>query len=51
MNSQEEKSEQYLNFYRENIKRISENSSPFINSFREPAIREVHSAWDPDEEK
>jgi Fe-S cluster assembly protein SufD len=38
MNSQEERSAQYLDFYRDNIKRISENSSPLINSFREPAI-------------
>jgi Fe-S cluster assembly protein SufD len=38
MNSQVEKSERYLNFYKENIKRISENSSPYINSFRAPAI-------------
>jgi len=38
MSSQEERSAQYLDFYRENIKRISENSSPLINSFREPAI-------------
>jgi len=38
MSSQEERSAQYLDFYRENIKRISENSSPLINFFREPAI-------------
>jgi Fe-S cluster assembly protein SufD len=38
MNSQAERSERYLNLYRENIKKISENSSPFINSFRESAI-------------
>lgn len=35
MNSQ---SERYYNLYKENIKRISENSSPYINSFREAAI-------------
>lgn len=35
MNSQ---SERYYNLYKENIKRISENSSPYINSFREDAI-------------
>jgi len=38
MSSKEERSERYLNFYKENIKRISESSSPFINSFRESAI-------------
>ena len=40
MNNQEERSERYLDIYKENIKRISENSSPYINSFREPAIEE-----------
>jgi Fe-S cluster assembly protein SufD len=38
MNTQPERSERYLNIYTENIGRIAENSSPFINSFREPAI-------------
>ncbi len=38
MNNQAERSERYLNLYRDNIGRISENSSPYINSFREPAI-------------
>lgn len=38
MNNQAERSERYLNFYKENIKRISENSSSYINSFREAAI-------------
>lgn len=38
MSSQEERSAQYLGFYRNNIRKISENSSPLINSFREPAI-------------
>jgi len=35
------RSERYYNLYRENIKRISRNSSPYINSFREAAIGEV----------
>ena len=34
------RSERYYNLYRENIKRISRNSSPYINSFREAAIGE-----------
>jgi len=34
------RSERYYNLYRENIKRISRNSSPYINSFREVAIGE-----------
>jgi Fe-S cluster assembly protein SufD len=38
MNNQAERSEQYLRLYTENIKKISESSSPFINSFREAAI-------------
>jgi len=33
-----ERSERYYNLYRENIARISEISSPLINSFREAAI-------------
>jgi Fe-S cluster assembly protein SufD len=38
MNNNSERSERYFNLYKENIKRISENSSPYINSFREAAI-------------
>ncbi|MCJ7446744.1 MAG: Fe-S cluster assembly protein SufD [Bacteroidales bacterium] len=38
MNNQSERSERYYNLYKENIKRIAENSSPYINSFREEAI-------------
>lgn len=38
MNNQAERSERYYTLYRENIGRISEKSSPYINSFREPAI-------------
>jgi Fe-S cluster assembly protein SufD len=38
MNNNSERSERYYNLYKENIKRISENSSPYINSFREAAI-------------
>jgi Fe-S cluster assembly protein SufD len=38
MNNQAERSERYLNFYKENIGRITEDSSPFINSFRKDAI-------------
>lgn len=40
MNNQPERSERYLNLYHENIGKIFENSSPYINSFREPAINE-----------
>jgi Fe-S cluster assembly protein SufD len=38
MNNRSERSEYYYNLYKENIKKISENSSAYINSFREPAI-------------
>jgi len=38
MNNQPERSEQYYNLYKENIGRIEESSSAFINSFRGPAI-------------
>jgi Fe-S cluster assembly protein SufD len=38
MDNQTERSERYYNLYRENIGRIAESSSQFINSFREPAI-------------
>lgn len=38
MNNPSERSEKYFRLYKENIGRISENSSPFINSFREHAI-------------
>jgi len=39
MNDLHENSDRYLKLYNENIKRISENSAPFINSFREEAIK------------
>ncbi|MGA1978821.1 MAG: Fe-S cluster assembly protein SufD [Bacteroidales bacterium] len=42
MNDQSERSGKYFNLYKEKIKRISENSSPYINSFREPAIAEFN---------
>jgi Fe-S cluster assembly protein SufD len=42
MNDQPERSERYYNLYKENIKRVSESSSPYINSFREAAIAEFH---------
>ena len=38
MNKLRKSSDRYLRIYDENIKRISENSAPFINSFREDAI-------------
>ena len=38
MSSQTERSERFLNFYKDNIGKISENSSPYINSFRGEAI-------------
>ena len=38
MNTQPERSDRYINIYTENIGRITGNSSPFINSFRESAI-------------
>ena len=38
MSSQTERSERFLNFYKDNIGKISENSSPYINSFRSEAI-------------
>lgn len=38
MNNQSERSERYYNLYKENIGRITQNSSPYINSFREAAI-------------
>ena len=36
------RSERYYNLYKKNIKRISRNSSPYINSFREAAIEEFN---------
>ena len=38
MNNLFGKSDRYLSLYAENIKKISENSAPYINSFREAAI-------------
>lgn len=38
MNNQADRSEHYINLFKENVKRISENSSPYINSFRQAAI-------------
>ncbi len=38
MSNQIERSERFLNFYKDNIGKISENSSPYINSFRREAI-------------
>lgn len=38
MNIQSERSQRYINIYNENIGKITDNSSPFINSFREAAI-------------
>lgn len=38
MNTQTEKSDRYINIFMENFGRITGNSSPFINSFRGPAI-------------
>ena len=38
MSTLNERTERYYNLYKDNIKRISENSSPYINSFRETAI-------------
>jgi Fe-S cluster assembly protein SufD len=38
MNNLCESSDRFLTLYNENIKRISENSTPFLNSFREDAI-------------
>jgi Fe-S cluster assembly protein SufD len=38
MNIPSERSEKYYRLYKENIGRIKENTSPFINSFREAAI-------------
>ncbi|OFY68252.1 MAG: Fe-S cluster assembly protein SufD [Bacteroidetes bacterium RBG_13_43_22] len=38
MNNLPERSERYYRLYQENIKRITENSAPFINSFRGAAI-------------
>ncbi|HZL76616.1 MAG TPA: Fe-S cluster assembly protein SufD [Bacteroidales bacterium] len=42
MSNQPERSERYYNLYKENIKRISERSSPYFNSFREAAIAEFN---------
>ena len=39
MNGKSEISEKYSNLYLENIRKIEEGSTAFINSFREPAIR------------
>jgi Fe-S cluster assembly protein SufD len=38
MNNLPERSERYYRLYEENIKKITENSAPYINSFRAPAI-------------
>ncbi len=38
MNSQPDTRNKYFNLYKENIGKILPDSSPFINSFREPAI-------------
>ena len=38
MNSKPDLTERYGDLYNENIKKIAGNSSPFINSFREPAL-------------
>jgi len=40
MSKKPENSERYLNLYKENIEKISQYSSPYINSFREAAISE-----------
>jgi Fe-S cluster assembly protein SufD len=42
MNKPSERSERYYNLYMENIDRVTENSSPYINSFREAAISEFN---------
>jgi len=42
MNNQSERSARYYKIYKENIKRISENSSPYINGFREAAIEKFN---------
>jgi Fe-S cluster assembly protein SufD len=42
MNNQSERSKRYYTIYKENIKRISENSSPYINGFREAAIEKFN---------
>ena len=42
MSNQPERSERYYNLYKENIRRISDKSSPYINSFRENAIAEFN---------
>lgn len=38
MSASKERDERYYSLYKENIRRIKENSSPYINSFRERAI-------------
>ena len=38
MNSTDERSERYVSLYRENISKITESSSPYINSFRADAM-------------
>ncbi|HBE40683.1 MAG TPA: Fe-S cluster assembly protein SufD [Bacteroidales bacterium] len=40
MSNHSERSDKYIDIYRENIERISFSSSPYINSFREKAIAE-----------
>jgi Fe-S cluster assembly protein SufD len=42
MNNEPEKSERYYRLYKEQIGIISENSSPYINSFREAAIEKFN---------
>lgn len=42
MSNDPERSERYYRLYKEQIGIVSENSSPFINSFREPAIETFH---------
>lgn len=47
MSGQTERSERFLNLYKENIGKISENSSPYINSFREEAIEKFRQSGIP----
>ena len=42
MSNPTDRSEKYYNLYKENIRRITENSSPYINSFREEAIEKFN---------
>ena len=47
MNNLPERSERYYRLYEENIKRITEYSAPFINSFRKDAIADFYKAGIP----